>query len=577
MNSTTDLEVKKRYFNSQNLFFFLLILQFVIAPFYYQPNMGGEGLYIPFNSSVWIAAIWIIAAGALLISRYRNLILPRLWLGLACLPLGALLTGFIVETINPTEWLVRICVIVGGYLFFISLFQFRITPKQLDISLYIILAMGMIMAAYGIFQMHMEVKVLPFIPNSHRTSPIGIFQQINVQSSMMATLLVLVYYLVSRPSLSSMSVFIKFTLCITAFAASYNIAGSGSRIGLLGSLVGIAVILLGRWSLYKHHKITFTFLLICTISGFVMQANSLNKTSEKIGGIDTEVRWHIYNISWDLFLESPITGHGLGSFQKVFQDKRREYQLLDSAHLGSEPRFTHPHNELLFWLVEGGIISVMGIIIAAGVTFIQLYKIGWQRGCGYAALLIPISLHTQVELPFYLSSTHWLLILFILFQIYKTDEQKHSTKMMSNAAHKLIVILFIGIAILGSWQMVKIQIANSQLVKYFLGGQRQPELLIDPSNSFYFRDFALFHSYHHKVMREFELKEPSPQPLLDFISYTKHFIVKQPSESNYLALINAYHSLGKFELRDKWLNEAIGTYEKSPRLKLLKEKYDKQR
>lgn len=570
--SNIESPTQNSKFTSQNLFFLLLVLQFVIAPFYYQPNFGGEGLYLPYNSSVWVVAVWIIAAAALLICRTRSITLPKYWFGLAMLPIGAITTGFLVDTTNPTEWLTRLCVITGGYLFFLALFQFKATPKQIDQSLYILLAMGMIAATYGIFQVHGIGEIYSFIPRGGDGKPIGIFQQVNIQASLMATLLVLVYYLASRPPLKGTSIIVKAALCFSSFSASYLIAASGSRVGLLGAIIGVLILLLGRWKLLKLNKGIFLIILICTIFGAALQSSGLLKSSAKfdraLGGVEADVRWKVYKISWDLFLESPVVGHGLGSFQKVFQEKRKEYQQEDILHLGSSPRFSHPHNELFLWLVEGGIISLAGILVAAIVTFLQLIRLGWQRGSGYAALLIPITLHSQVELPFYTSNTHWLLLLFLLFITHFQGRKKMPTAGLSLSANRFIPITFISVAIIASWFLIQAQIANAHLIKYYSSQKTQPKYLDAPISSYYFRQRALYLYYHHKM--DEGLKNKEVQPVVDLINYLEAVLKTTPDVHYYIMLINAYSILGETELRDQRLQQALGIYEANKDLLYIK-------
>jgi len=573
--SHLESTIKNSRFTPQKVFFLLLTLQFVIAPFYYQPNFGGEGLYLPYNSSVWFIAVWVIATGAILLSRYHFLVLPKYWLGMAFLPIGALITGFVVDTSNPTEWLTRLSVILGGYFFFLSLFQFQLSPKQIEQSLYLILAMGMISAAYGMFQIHNFTYLYGFIPSSNGT-PIGIFQQVNLQASLMATLLVLVYYLISRPMLNSMSWFIKVVLCLTAFSASYTIASSGSRIGLLGAVIGVTLLILGRWKLLQVNKKTFIFIIVSTILGASLQTSGLLKSTAKfdraLGGMESDVRWKVYKISWDIFLEKPAFGHGLGSYQKVFQEKRKEYQQNDIIHLDNSPRFSHPHNELIFWLIEGGVASLIGILIAATVTFIQIFQVGWQRGSAYAALLIPIVLHTQVELPFYISNTHWLLLLFLLFLTHQHKRKSISVKGLSIAANRLIPIAFISIAISSSYLLVQAQIANASLVKYLASRNTQAQHLDALLNSFYFRKHALYLKYRHNMIEG--LKNKEVKPVIQLIHYTEQLVETTPAVNYYIELVNAYNIIGKAEHRNYWLNEAISIYEKNPRLLKIKQQID---
>ncbi|MGH1463124.1 MAG: Wzy polymerase domain-containing protein [Neptuniibacter sp.] len=568
MNNLKSIGIDLSRFSPQKLFFILISLQFLIAPFYYQPNFGGEGLYLPYNSAVWIIAVWIIAAASILIIRNKKIILPRYWFGLALLPIGSLISGFIIENTNPTEWLVRISVIFGGYLFFISLFQFQLKPKHIEQSLYILLAMGIISAAYGIFQIHFDVSILKIIPISSNGRPVGIFQQINLQASMMATFLVLIYYLISRPALLSMSFFMKVVLCLSAFLASYTIAASGSRVGLLAATLGLLLLIISRWKLFKLQKRTFAMVLIMTISGATLQTDGLDKTVSKfdraMGGMETDIRWKVYKVSWELFTEKPLFGHGLGSFQKVFQDKRAEYNRINPLFMESSPRFSHPHNEIVFWLVEGGILSLIGIVVAAIVTFIQLIRIGIQRGGAYASLLIPIVLHSLVELPFYISNTHWLILLFILFITHYNYRKEISTTQLSKSAESLVPITFIINACFSSWILIQAQISNYSLVSYFTSKDKKVEFLEIAKSSFYFRDYAIYLDLKSKIKKS--LKDKNPGPIIEFISHTENLIKRTPAIEYYLSLIAVYHSINELDQRDKLFNEAQAIYGKSKKL-----------
>ena len=548
----------------QRLFFILIGVLFLIAPFYYQPNLGGEGLFIPHNSALWIVASWVIASASFLIYKTNKIILPRYWFGLALLPIGALITGFIAENNNPTEWIVRIAVITGGYLFFISLFQFRLSSRHIERSLYIILAMGLIAAAYGIIQSQIGAVNLGFMPISPQKTPVGIFQQVNIQSSLMATLLILTFYLASRPAISSFSLLIKLTLIIAALAASYSIAISGSRVGLLSAGIGLSLLFLGRWKLFYRSKVIIVCLLVATSSGAILGKSGIIHTTEKvsktvgIGGVSTDIRWHMYDLSWEIFTEAPFIGHGLGSFQKVFQEKRATFQQSQNSSLDTAPRFSHPHNEIIFWLVEGGLLSIVGILAAAVVTFVQLFKAGWQRGLAYAALLLPISFHTQVELPFYISNTPWFLLLFFLYVVHQSNKITTSTQAMSYAAKISLPLSFTLIAILTSLTLVQAQVANSGIVSYLKRNQSQPQYLMSALDSGYFREYTTYLLLRRNMF--IGLKEKNTKPAHDYIDWATESLKVIPAITTYRDLAIAYDLVGEHDKRDRTMKKALNTY-----------------
>ncbi|MEM5535415.1 Wzy polymerase domain-containing protein [Neptuniibacter pectenicola] len=547
----------------QRLFFVLFGCLFLIAPFYYQPNLGGEGLFIPHNSALWIVASWIIASASFLIYKNQQIILPKYWLGLALLPIGALATGFIAENNNPTEWIVRLSVILGGYLFLISLFQFQLTSKHIERSLYILMAMGLIAATYGVIQTQTGAANLgSFMPVSPNHLAVGIFQQVNLQASFMATCLVLTYYLASRPTLRSFSLLVQVSLIIAALAASYNIAISGSRVGLLGASLGLICLFIGRWKLFRHAKVITAALIIATLLGGVLGKSGLEKTANKvdraIGGVSADVRWHIYTLSLDIFTQAPVIGHGLGSFQKVFQEQRREYQKPEENSLRAAPRFSHPHNELIFWLIEGGIVAIIGILAAAIYTVIQLVNAGWQRGWGYAALLLPLILHTQVELPFYISNTPWFLLLFLLFLTHQYGKKSIAINGLSTSAQRTIPISFMAISIFTTTSLVQTQIANAGIVSYLKYKQSQPQYLRSPLESAYFREYTTYLILRRNML--IGMSENNTKPAQDYISWAEVSLRTTPAIITYRDLAIAYDIVGQTEKRDTVLELALSTF-----------------
>lgn len=562
-----ELEKDPSLKKPQKVFFVLFGIMFLIAPFYYQPNMGGEGLNIPHNSSLWIVASWIIAAASFIIFKKDRIIVPRHWFALALLPLGAIITSYIADNNNPAEWLVRLSVICGGYLFFIALFQFELTSRQIERSLYILLSMGLIAAVYGVIQTQNIPLILNIVPRGAELRAIGIFQQVNIQAAVMATTLTLVFYLISRPSHKSLNPIILIALIVTALATSYNITISGSRVGLLGIGCSLLLLFIGRGKLLLTSKIPLICVLLATISGGYLGSQGLASAAKKfdralsaegIGGVKTDIRWNIYKTSWELYTEAPVFGHGIGSFQKVFQDKRAENQINGTYNLGQSPKFSHPHNEIIFWLIEGGSFAIAGIMAAALFTFIQLIKLGWQRGFGYAALLVPITLHTQVELPFYISNTPWFLLLTILFLVHQSGKKTFSTSKLSTAASKTIPISGTILALVTTNTLVQAQVGNAGLINYFGTGQQNPIYLQSSLKSQYFENYTTFLLLRRNMFMG--ISQNNAEPAKVYASWAEEQIKVNPALIYYRNLAIAYDYTNRNEDRDRIMKIAMSTY-----------------
>ena len=72
---------------------------------------------------------------------------------------------------------------------------------------------------------------------------------------------------------------------------------------------------------------------------------------------------------------------------------------------------SHPHNEFLFWTVEGGIIPLIGMLIIFFAFIIMIWKAKKNKGWLIAGTTVPILIHTQLELPFYISLVHWFIFI----------------------------------------------------------------------------------------------------------------------------------------------------------------------
>ena len=155
-------------------------------------------------------------------------------------------------------------------------------------------------------------------------------------------------------------------------------------------------------------------------------------------------RTTLYNISAELITERPITGWGLGKFQTVYMERQAHHQAEGSAFSYWNRGMSHPHNELLFWGVEGGILPVVALLIMG---ILISYRAWWHGNTHTRAMwlcALPIVLHTQTELPLYLSVPH-LALLALLISECEPGSRKifriSATKMLRFAAPSLVIIV----------------------------------------------------------------------------------------------------------------------------------------
>ena len=436
----------------------MLAVLFLIAPFYYHPNIGGEGLRIPNNITVWMVATTIICYSFYLVLKRSTFVLPKSFIYITAFPTLVTLGGFISGVEQPLVWLFRLLFIWGGLIFFFCLFQHGLKQGRIDRLLFLIVLSALIHSVAGITQLWLHADVPFWLPVSRSGSPSGFFQQINNQATYQVTAIMVAMYLSTRPIVTYGHKWLQVIIILVITSASFLIVISNSTIGILTLILGLLIYTPILRIKFNRNKRLFLWLLAALVIGVgagltfnngntldkavaleTGYASVLDKTIAAQSGYSGSARLSIYRISLDLIMQKPLLGHGIGSFPRAWQyAKPGFYKSHPTAVLPYE-FVGHPHNEQVFWLVEGGVIAAVGMIILFVVTLLCLTRLGWQRGMAYLAMLLPIILHTQIELPFYTSVIHWFVFLMILFVI-----NNHSLIYNKNRSSTVMIIFLKG-------------------------------------------------------------------------------------------------------------------------------------
>ena len=538
------------------IFCCLICSVFVLSPFYSQQSPGGEGLSIPYNNWVWICAIFVICSGVFQILLKRVIILPQYWLALAALPIGFIVSGFINESEKPTQWLFRMSYVIGGYLFIVALYQFELKRRALENILYALCAAAVLHSLIALSQVQ-GWYFTSYIPHTTNNAPISIFQQINVHASFLTTAFFVALYLGTCPSLKKRHYAYKLLLLITITCTSAMLLGISSRTTLVAFSISLPLIIIARYTAFKHNKVFSIMLLsafIIGISGGVVLSQGFAKYETKLDTQRAHARTYIYDLSWQTFKQAPYFGHGLGSFEQVFQEAKIDYPHSDK--IGGQ-RFSHPHKELLFWMIEGGISSLTGIFIALLGSALALLKLGWRRALSYCALIFPISFHTQVELPFYLSSALWFLWLTLLFLIHNHQVKRYKAN-LSAATTKLILYCSLSLGALLVGFFLHTTIALQGLVTFMRNPQVGYSYLQSANSNLYYQDLAYNIQLTTLLYRDIALGTNEMTTV--YIEWAEQYIIKHPVTSTMKNLALAYVYLGEREKALKTIRRAARMY-----------------
>ncbi|WP_284451628.1 PglL family O-oligosaccharyltransferase [Methylophaga thalassica] len=522
----------------------LLFLLFVVSPFYITSSIGGTGFDLPFNISVWFAATLVIAYMLWHIASSDTITLPKNYLYLLMLPAGILLSAVIAGVVEPVTWLFRILYILAGVIFLFGLFQFK--SLSVERVLFFIVLSGLLVSIYGIVQIHQWQNYIGgFLLSSKNLLPTTIFQQVNVTATYLATSILIATYLLFTSSINTKKAF-QSLLYITILIGTYVLVSSGSRTGLLSLGLGLIFLLLGLLKSVTKQKAKFsTLIIILLVTSWVGQAG-LNRTADKaytlVKAENSEARVVIYGAALDSIRTSPIYGHGIGSYKKEWLahslDWYEDYPSVDMPYtLG------HPHNELLMWAIEGGGLAVIGILMALISTIWCVARFYGLASLAYFSLLLPISMHTMVELPFYISSLHWFVWLFLIFVALKSIgiDKSNQLSQMARLSIKGLTLIFGCAALLF---LLQTTVAQKDISDFAYGRSTDKPLqqaLINPYFQANARAMANRSVLYHAI------ENGDDQKIIQLLAQFQHELNTNPDLKLFEDVINGYEAINDKE------------------------------
>ncbi|EMG6528840.1 O-antigen ligase family protein [Providencia rettgeri] len=405
-----------------------VVIFFGIILHIYLPNMGGTGLSLPFNIiSGFFIAFFIVMIS---ITQIKNLTLyyskssNYITIGLVLL-LG--LCFFAPENYQLNAYLTAYW-LLGALFFYQALLQINISETVLKIIVCSVLFAAIIESLYSIAQ------VFNFFPISG-DRPYGVFQQVNVLSS---------FICVGIASAIGMFILMR-TVTRYAFAIiivslilmSMVLPLSQSLTGYLNLLLIVIVF----YFFAKYHRQYIVYSLIAIVIGLIIGYGikvSFNISDFSESKLQTShIRWVLWQHSLYLFSENILFGSGVGSFESVFLER------FGGGLLGtSEKVISHPHNEILRWMVEGGLVGIAAIllVIIGGVHL--LYSSLKNKNNNYVFLVIalPIVFHMMTEFPLWLSIPHGV-VLILLIRCADVPTKKYSLNKFVGYFSKTIIAL----------------------------------------------------------------------------------------------------------------------------------------
>ena len=223
------------------------------------------------------------------------------------------------------------------------------------------------------------------------------------------------------------------------FILALSIVLSGSRAGVLSLIVVSTVLLWQRVPASNRLKATILFVIIVVslVGLYFLKKDSANG------------RFLIWKCSWNLFLDKPIFGHGIGGFEAHYMDYQATYfrENPDSKYTILADTVQHPFNEYIRIGVDYGIVGVL--ILLGCIFFVAFcYKNKKEENAfNQAALLCLISIGTFSFFSYpFLYPFVWLMCFASIFIIILTYAEIFSFR-FSILARKAICFLFLGFSV----------------------------------------------------------------------------------------------------------------------------------
>ena len=409
-----------------------------------QWNFASLGSYLtPRNFLGWAVILSISLVGFVNAAARGKMRWDKSWWVLFIPPFYILGRMFLFSTQTPSSTILSALMLLFFALFLIGLMQINFNAKHWRVILLILLLGAALAAGISFFQpAYFNIFTptstgLGFLPAQMQAKHAGFYQP-NLMASFFATLIIWVgamRLVDGETGGRGFSAMVHFCVVILSMA----LFKSGSQAGFWGLLSAAAVLLILAYRMGCPRKRVWVFLG-CVLGGFFLQlflppVLELFFTPNGAAGISFKhhlgasfdanrdkifqthpVRLSIWLVCLKVIMQNPFWGVGLGAFTEVFHNAF--VAANEAGTLSIVANLSHPHNEILMVIFEQGLVGLC-FIFAPWLWLAwnmrrrlkgQLKGADIRRAWFVIPLLMPIGLHSLVELPLYLSGLHWLLL-----------------------------------------------------------------------------------------------------------------------------------------------------------------------
>ncbi|GAA3542108.1 PglL family O-oligosaccharyltransferase [Zobellella aerophila] len=543
--------------------FWLFAAYLLFGMHFFMHNPGGSGFYLPFNMVGWIFVSLLIAVGLWQMTHNQRVRFSRFH-ALCWLVLGLLFVPLLYPNNTFADHaLPRLAGAAGGLLLYFSLLQCRFDLQQRRRLLYLLLAGVSLEILLGLMQYYLLEPGNGMGYNTSVNRPYGIFQQPNVMASFMATGLMLACYLGLDDKAHRRDRLFWLWLTTVLFSTPLLLVLLQSRTGQLAGVLGLLLMLPLAWQTNKKRLFIGLGLVLAGIVT-ALYSQSLSEGVQR--GIEAYANPGYRKGYWQqglaMIQASPLFGFGYGDFERQFMEFYNASRVAEGRLPPMEPNLAHPHNELLLWGIEGGLLPVLAILLAVAGFIRLLSKAPWRHGLALAALVWPIALHSQTEYPFYHSLAHWVTLLVLLYWVDTRLEQPLERQFRPWLLARFTAVLLPALVI--PFMLSGLQTAHV-VTQYERGGYKEPELLLSASNPMAWLTRLEFNAM--SLQLAVGQAQQDNDALQAYATWAEQFVRHTPRANIYYNLVLALNHLDEQARAERLLAEARHFYPGDPLLK----------
>lgn len=397
------------------------ILSCVLLSALYIPSAGGSGVNLAYN-----LLLTLCVGGFVIFTAFVKYYPRREYNNQCLIILGVAGIGI--------PWLLQINNNAGCIVLLISFLlwwysqKWYIHQKTKQKVVFIFFCIALVQAIIAIIQtfypsLALSLYEYNWLRNHGR--PYGIFQQVNLLASFLATGTGCGFLLLLKEKRKPAVILYIVGLSGLSFVLSIN----QSRAGILGAFVVLSALtlLFGKQVKLRTGAALLSMIAAMAAGSWIVQHThvimdgqffSLARSFED----STRSRARILRITMKMITLKPWFGWGYGSFEYMFS-------RFAIAHADYQYRrvVTHPHNELLFSWFQGGVVALTGILLLC-CGWVKNIISAWkepEHAAGYALLILPLLVHLNLEYPFYQSFIH-LATFVVLLRVGEIDKWKET-------------------------------------------------------------------------------------------------------------------------------------------------------